>query len=89
MFFFIYKELNTVQSNHFMKFTPDPRVIVELVVRLIVKLAMQTRHIPFSWYYEVSGVITNSFFVKAVKSTLMYVSLLQYKPVSFSEGIHP
>lgn len=40
MFFFIYKELNTVQSNHFMKLTSDPRVMVELVVRLIVQLAM-------------------------------------------------
>lgn len=67
MFFFIYKKLNTVQSNHFMKLTSDPRVMVELVVRLIVQLAMQTRNIPFSRYYEVSGVITNSFFVKAVK----------------------
>lgn len=40
MFFFIYKELNTVQSNHFMKLTSDPRVMVELVVRLIVQLAL-------------------------------------------------
>lgn len=50
-----------------MKFTFAPRVIVELVVRLIAQLSMQTRNIPFSRYYDASGVITNSFFVKAVK----------------------